>query len=122
MTEPRRAYVVTTSTSSEVKEAGGLGSSVPRRTTYTNMYLSPTDAIKDFLTGFGKFLAEDSKIHIYEINLSELDGVWPRVSSTQFNDYRLKWQSTYFGQIPSPFLTWLNSTTKGIFEQAIREP
>lgn len=116
MSEPRNAYIATTITPAEVKESGGLGSSGRNHATYTTMYLDPTQAVRDAFKWMGKFEGDDTKVHVYQVDLSELEGVWPRVSSMRYNDFQLQWSSTYFGKIPAPVLKWINSMTRKRFD------
>jgi len=116
MSEPQHAYIATTSTSDEINEAGGLGEAGSNYTTLSYMYLNPSEAIRDCFNTLGKFYGEDTEIHLYEIDLSELDGVWPRVNSHQFNDSQLRWTASYLGSIPAPALHCVNSITKKNYE------
>jgi len=75
------------------------------------MCLDPSEAIRDYFDEFGKFIGDDTKIHVYQIDLTGLDGVWPRVNYQQYNGYELQWQSRYQGKIPATALKWVNSMT-----------
>lgn len=115
MTEPSKAYVATTVAPDEVQRNDGIGSSGRGYTTSTDMYLNPTQAIYDAFKELGKFFGDDTKMHIYQIDLSELDGVWPRVNYQQYNGFELQWQSRYDGKIPASAIKWINSITKELF-------
>ena len=116
MTEPQHAYIASTSTQDEINQAGGIGIEGRKYTTHLTMCLDPSEAIRDCFKEFGKFIGEDTEVHIYEIDLYELDGVWPRVNYQQFNDSQLQWTAWYIGKIPASALSWINVITKKRFE------
>jgi hypothetical protein len=112
MTEPTNAYIATPSTPDEIARAGGFGGEGRGYTTFVYMYLNPSEAIRDSFEQFGKFAGEDTELHVYQIDLADLDGVWPRVNPRRFNDDQLQWSCEYSGKIPASALHWINSITK----------
>jgi len=120
MSEPRRAYIATSITPDEVVKRGGVGNSGRGYTTSTTMHLNPTEAIRNAFEEFGKFCGDDAEVFIYEVDLTILDGVWPRVRYQQYNGYELQWTARYEGKIPVEALTWLNHITKARFADANR--
>ena len=112
MTEPTNAYIATPSTADEIERAGGFGGEGRGYTTFVYMYLNPSEAIRYSFKQFGKFAGEDTELHVYQIDLAELNGMWPRVNQRQFNDVRLNWTAEYLGKIPASAISWVNSITK----------
>jgi len=103
MSEPKRAYIASTLTVESI-EANGYSGIFGR----TKLHLSATNAIDEALSGMDLGPDESVILNIYEIDLSNLDGMWPRVS-TSYNDYRLQWSCNFDGKIPARVLRLVNS-------------
>ena len=104
MTEPRHAYIASTTTIESI-QANGFG----RPSGSTEMYLSATEAIDREVKYL--YLKPDDSVLLndYEIDLSNLDGMWPRVTPYSYNDFRLQWSCGYDGKIPARVFKLVNS-------------
>jgi len=103
LSEPRYAYVASPYSLEELKSLGGYGGS------YNNLYLDPSEAVHALFASLWEAPDDDFIINVYQVNLAELDGVWPRVSNT-FNDINLQWLCSYRGKIPVDVLKWVSNT------------
>ena len=104
MAEPRTAYIACTDTPEKVKENKfvHLSHSV-------TLFLNPTEAIESERNFVG--LKDDEKMffYLYEVDLTQLDGVWPRVEYETYNGYELKWKCYYRGKLPVSALSHLTT-------------
>ena len=99
MSDPKYAYVASPHTLEELESMGGYGGE------YNTMYLNPSEAVDCLLRSLWETPDDDFVVNIYQIQLANLNGVWPRVSDT-FNDINLKWTCYYNGKIPCEVLLW----------------
>ena len=113
MTEPKYAYIATAYDPKFIGSSGGIGQDKER----TILFLDPTEAIQ--YSFFTDFLIQE--VHVFQVDLTVLEGVWPRVSPYLFNDYRLQWKAEYLGKIPASALKWINSMTLERYE-LLNEP
>ncbi len=105
MTEPRHAYIACTDSPERVRENGFVHISHS-----VTLFLNPTEAIdteKDFI---GPSASEQIPIYLYQVDLAQLEGFWPRVSYDTYNDIELKWRCSYRGKLPVSALKHVNTT------------
>ena len=103
LSEPKHAYVASPYTLEELESSGGYGGE------YNTMHLDPSEAVSVLFRSLWETPDDDFVANIYQVELSKLRGVWPRVSDT-FNDTQLKWTCLYNGKIPCEALRWISAT------------
>ena len=108
MTEPRHAYIACTDTPERVRGNGFVHISHS-----VTLFLNPTEAIdteKKFIgRGRSGAAGETIFIYLYQVDLTQLDGFWPRVSYDTYNDIELKWRCSYRGNLPVSALKHVNT-------------
>lgn len=98
MTEPRHAYIASTTTVESIQASGfshGSG--------YTELFLDPLAALDTEVTSLCLKPGDIVMVYLYRVDLSKLGGMWPRVTWS-YNDYRLRWSCSYSGKIPADTL------------------
>jgi hypothetical protein len=108
MTEPRHAYIASTTSTHEIEMIFDFY--LPDRQGRFILYLDPSEAIGAEIRALGLDSENWTNVCLYQVDLSQLDGVWPRVSGA-YNDHRLRWICEYWGRIPSEALKWMNTIT-----------
>ena len=92
----------------DLEERGGHGA-------YScTLYLDPSEAVHNLFASMWNEIDEDFVANIYQVQLDQLDGVWPRVADT-YNDSRLKWSCSYRGSVPTEALRWVSGTRADSF-------
>ena len=105
MTEPTNAYIACTDTPERVLENGFVH--VSHRAT---MFLNPSEALLAERKFIGLKAEEHIPIYLYHVDLTQLEGVWPRVNWATYNDNQLQWTCSYQGKIPVAALSHVTSS------------
>ena len=117
MAEPKHAYIACTDSPEKVKENGFVHISHG-----VTLYLDPTEAIDEEkrFVGLRYHDEETLPIYLYQVDLTQLEGVWPRVAYETYNDFQLKWKCNYVGKLPVAALSHLNTVATKLEPQLAR--